>query len=89
VEEEPTHLCKDEAMAEVSCGGDRKKVSGGTANTLRRYALKRVDSAVCGWVISCSGGKERWRTGLELCGCESFDDGHRCAALGKAPQRVR
>jgi hypothetical protein len=26
---------------------------------------------------------------LELCGCESFDDGHRSAALGTAPQRVR
>ena len=26
---------------------------------------------------------------MELCGCESFDDGHRSAALGTAPQRVR
>jgi len=26
---------------------------------------------------------------LELCGRESFDDGHRSAALGTAPQRVR
>ena len=25
---------------------------------------------------------------MELCRCESFDDGHRCAALGTAPQRV-
>jgi len=26
---------------------------------------------------------------LELCGCKSFDDGHRSAALGTAPQRVQ
>jgi len=26
---------------------------------------------------------------LELCGCESFDDGHGSAALGATPQRVR
>jgi hypothetical protein len=30
VEEEPGHLCKDEAMAEVSLGSDRKKMSGVT-----------------------------------------------------------
>jgi hypothetical protein len=30
VEEEPGHLCKDEAMAEVRLGGDRKKMSGVT-----------------------------------------------------------
>ena len=40
-------------------------------------------------MISCSRGQERWRTELELCGGESFDDGHRSAALGTAPQRVR
>src|SRR6516162_8672604 len=38
---------------------------------------------------SCSRGYDRWRTKLELCRCESFDDGHRSAALGTAPQRVR
>ena len=58
-------------------------------DTLRRDALKRSDRAVCGRVISCSPGQEWWRTELELCGGESFDDGHRSAALGTAPQRVR
>jgi hypothetical protein len=47
VEEEPAHLRKDESMAEVSLGGDREKMSGGNRGTLRRDALKRVDSAVC------------------------------------------
>ena len=76
-------------MAEVIPGEDKKKRSGCNGNTLRRDALQRVDRAVCGRVISCSGDQERWRTELELCGCESFDDGHRCAALGTAPQRGR
>ena len=48
MEEEPAHLCKDESMAEVSLGGDRKKMSEGDGDTLRRDALKRADSAVCG-----------------------------------------
>jgi len=61
---------------------------GGNGDALRRDALKRADSAVCGRVISCSGGQEWWRTELELCGCESLDDGHWSAALGTAPQRV-
>lgn len=64
-------------------------MSGGNGDTLRRDALKRADSAVCGRVISCRRGQERWRTELELCGCESFDDDHRSTALGTAPQRVR
>jgi hypothetical protein len=64
-------------------------MSGGNGDTLWRDARKRADSAVCGRVISCSRGQERWRTELELCGCESFGDGHRSAALGTAPQRVR
>ena len=88
-EEEPPHLCKDEAMVEVRLGGDGRKMSGSNGDTLRRDALKRADSAVGGRVISCSRGQERWRTELELCRCESFDDGHRSAALGTAPQRVR
>ena len=87
-EEEPADLCKDESMAEVSRGGDRKKLSGGNGDTLRRDALKRVDSTVCGRVISCSRGLERWRTELELCRRESLDDHHGPAALGIAPQRV-
>lgn len=89
VEEEQAHLSKDESMTEVSTGRDRKKMSGCNGDTLRRDALKRVDSAVCGRVISCSRGQERWRTELELCRRESFDHGHRPAALGTAPQRVR
>ena len=66
-----------------------KKLSGSDGDTLRRDALNRANRAVCGRVISCSRGQERWRTELELCRCESFDDGHRSAALGTAPQRVR
>jgi hypothetical protein len=76
-------------MAEVSLGEDREKMSGRHGDTLRRDALKRADSAMCGRVTSCSRGQEGWRTELELCGSESFDDGHRSAALGTAPQRVR
>jgi hypothetical protein len=76
-------------MAEVIPGEDKKKRSGCNGDTLRRDALQRVDRAVCGRVISCSRGQERWRTELELCGCESFDDDHRSAALGTAPQRGR
>ena len=89
VEEKAAHLCKDGWMAEVGLSGDRKKMSGGNGDTLRRDARKRAGRAVCGRVISCSRGQERWRTELELCRCESFDDGHRSAALGTAPQRVR
>ena len=43
-------------MAEVSPGGERKRMSGCNGDTLRRDALKRTDSAVCGRVISCSRG---------------------------------
>ena len=89
VAEEPAHLSKDELMAEGSLDGDRKKMSACSGDTLRQDALKRADSAVCGRVISCSRGQEWWRTELELCRCESFDDGHRSAALRTAPQRVR
>ena len=88
-ESEPGHPYKDESMVEVSLGGERKKMSGCSGDTLRRDALKRADSALYGRVISCSRGQERWRTKLELCGGESFDDGHRSTALGTAPQRVR
>ena len=64
-------------------------MSGCSGDTLRQDALKRADSALCGRVISCNRGQEWWRTELELCGGESFDDGHRSAALRTAPQRVR
>jgi len=59
-------------------------MSGYNEGTLRREARKRADRAVCGRVISCGRGQERWRTELELCGCKSFDDDHRSAALGTA-----
>jgi len=75
-------------MAEVSLGEDREKMSGRHGGTLRRDAGNRADGAVCGRVISCSRGQEWWRTELELCGCESLDNGHWSAALGTAPQRV-
>jgi hypothetical protein len=88
VEEEPVPLCKDESMAEVSRGGDRKKMSGGNGDTLRRDARKRADRVGCGRVISCSRGQERWRAELELCRGEAFDDRHGPTALGTAPQRV-
>ena len=76
-------------MAEVSLGEERKLISGCNGDTLGRDALKRANSAVCGRAVSCSLGQERGRTELELCGCEAFDDGHRSAALGTAPQRIQ
>src|SRR5260370_40996800 len=79
LEEEPGDLCKDESMAEVSLGGDRKKVSGCKGDTLRRDAPKRADSAGCGRVISWGRGQERWGTEVGLCGCKSFDHAHRSA----------
>ena len=78
-------LCTDESMAEVHLGRDRKKMSGWKGDTLRRDALQG-NECVCRRVISCSRGQERWRTELELCCGESFDDDHRSAALGTAPQ---
>ena len=89
MQQESAHLGKDESVAEVSLGGDRKKRVGWKRDALRRDALQRADSAVCGGVISCSCGQEWWRTELELRRGESFDDGHRSATVGTAPQRVR
>jgi hypothetical protein len=61
--------------------GQRRHTSAGRSEARRQCGV---------WgVISCSRGQERWRTELELCGCKSFDDGHRPAALGTAPQRVQ
>jgi hypothetical protein len=88
VEEEPAHLRKDESMAEVRLGGERKKMSGDDGDRLRRDAVKCADSAVCGRVISCSRSQERWRTKLELRRRESFDDDHRSTAFWTAPQRA-
>ena len=83
------HLCKDESMAEVILGRDRKKMSGGNRDTLRQDAVKRDDRAVCEGVISCGRGQERWRTELELSSGKSFDDCHRSATVGAAPKRLR
>ncbi|HST11561.1 MAG TPA: hypothetical protein VLL05_14390, partial [Terriglobales bacterium] len=71
----------------LRCG--KKKVLSADGDTLRRDVRKRVDSAVCGRVISCSRGQEWWRTELELCRGESFDNNHRSAALWTAPQGVQ
>ena len=79
------HLCKYEAMAEVSLGEETKKISGCNGDTLRRDSLKRADTAMCGRVSSCSRGYDRWRTKLKLCCCESFDNDHWSTALGTAP----
>jgi hypothetical protein len=55
-EEKPAHLCEHGSRAEVSLGGDSKKIFGRDGGALRRGALKRADNAVCGRVISCSRG---------------------------------
>jgi hypothetical protein len=69
-------LCKGESMAEVSLGEDEKKMGGCNGGTLRRDALKRADIAMCRRVSSSGRGQEWWRTKLELCCCESFDNDH-------------
>ena len=56
VQRDLMHLCKDEAMTEVSLGEETKKMSGCNGDTLRRDALKRADIAMCGRVSSCSRG---------------------------------
>ena len=48
MEEEAAHLCKDESMAESEPRREQEKMSGCNGDTLRRDALKRADSAVCG-----------------------------------------
>jgi len=85
VAEEPTRMDQGEARLKRNLLWGMKKLSSGDGDTLRRDARKRADSALCGRVISCSHGHERWRTELELCCCEAFDDGHRSAALGTTP----
>ena len=85
VQKDPVDLCKDESIAEVSLGGKRKRMSGRNGDTLRRNALKRGDSAVCGRMISCSRGQAGWGTELELCRRESFDNDHRSTAVRAAP----
>jgi len=72
-------------MGEVSLGGESEQMSVWSGDTLGRDALKRAHSAVCWWLISCSGDQERWRTKLDLCRRESLDDHHGPAALGTAP----
>jgi len=88
VEEGSAGVCEGELLFEAILPEGVKKVSSGDGDRLRREALKRAGSWGCGRVISCSRDQERWRTELELCCRESFDDHHRSAALGTAPQRV-
>ena len=85
VAEEPTRMDQGEVALEAKPTLGHEEAVERDGDTLRRDALKRADSALCGRVISCSHGHERWRTELELCCCEAFDDGHRSAALGTTP----
>jgi hypothetical protein len=80
---------KGEVALEAILLWGMKKVSSGDGDTLRRSALNRASGWGCGRVMSCSGDQERWRTKLELCRGESFDDDHRSAAVGTAPQGVQ
>ena len=57
---------KGEVALEAILPWGMKKVSRGDEDTLRRDAVKRADSAVCGRVISCSRGQQRRRPELEL-----------------------
>ena len=80
---------KGEVALEAILLWGMKKVSSGDGDTLRRSALNRASSWSCGRMMSCSGDQERWRTKLELCRGESFDDDHRSAAVWTAPQGVQ
>jgi hypothetical protein len=40
-------------------------------------------------VVSCSGRDRRWRTKLDFCSGEPFNDHHRSTTLGTAPEIVR
>ena len=74
---------------EVSLPEEEKKMSGRNGDRLGGRAAKRVEIPSWGCVVSCGSHDEAgWRTELELCCRESFDDRHRPAALGTAPQRV-
>ena len=89
VAEEPTGMGKGEVVVEAKpTPGHEEDVERRRRHTSARRAEARQQCG-CGRVISCSRDQERWRTKLELCRGESFDDGHRSAALGTAPQRVR
>ena len=46
--EEPTRVGEDEVALEAVLLWGMKKVSSGASDTLRRDAVKRADSAVCG-----------------------------------------
>jgi len=56
--------CKDESMAEVNLGRDRKKMFGWKGDTLRPEALKCAEGAVCGRVVHAavvrSGVERSW-----------------------------
>jgi hypothetical protein len=64
-------------------------MSWSNGDTLGRSAAKHTAISGCGRLISCGSHDEAgWRTELELCRRESFDDHHGPAAIGTAPQRV-
>ena len=87
--EEPTRVGEDEVALEAVLLWGMKKVSSGASDTLRRDAVKRADSAVCGGVISCSRGQERRRTELELGSRKSIENHHGAATFRTAPKRAR
>jgi len=39
--------------------------------------------------VSCGRSEQRWRTKLDFCSREPFDDHHRSTTLGTAPETVR
>ncbi len=63
------HLYRDEAMAEVSLGGETKKMCGCKGDTLRRDALKRARLRCVGeWVhaaVARTGGERSWSWAAE------------------------
>jgi hypothetical protein len=83
--EGPDAAVQARAMTEVSLSEETKKICGRNGDTLRRDAPKGAAISVCGRVGSCSRGQDRWRTKLELCCCEAFDNDHWFTALGTAP----
>jgi hypothetical protein len=79
-----------ESMVEDGVKEGAQRGSGQEPGGRGRSAVNRAEFSSCGPAVSC-GKRDRlwWRTELELSSGESFDDGHRSAALGTKPQRVR
>jgi len=74
------------AGIEASVTESKRKVVERKGDRLGREAVKGGDSSGCRRVVSCSRHEDAgWRTELDLCRGESFDDRHRSAALGTAP----